>query len=129
MRICLDTSAYSNFRREDNVVVEIISRADWIGIPVTVLGELEAGFRGGSHYTDNKSHLDLFMSHPLVQIIDTTRHIAEIYGEIVEQQKLAGNPLSANDLWVAAATARVGATLVTYDRQFKSLARIGTICL
>lgn len=129
MRICLDTSAYSHFRREDDVVVEIIYRADWIGIPATVLGELEAGFRGGSSYIDNKSHLDGFMSHPLVQLIDTTSHVAEIYGEIVEQQRVTGNPLSANDLWIAAATARVGATLVTYDQQFKSVARIGTICL
>ena len=39
-RICLDTSAYSHFRRGEPRVVEYLDRADWIGVPSIVVGEL-----------------------------------------------------------------------------------------
>lgn len=45
MRLCLDTSAYRHFERGDPQVVELIDRADWLGVPVVVLGELAVGFR------------------------------------------------------------------------------------
>ena len=38
-RVCLDTSAYSNYRRGQSAVVDEIDRADWIGVPCVVLGE------------------------------------------------------------------------------------------
>ncbi len=39
-RFCLDTSAYSNFKRGDPAVVQLIDSADWLGMPSIVLGEL-----------------------------------------------------------------------------------------
>ena len=129
MRICLDTSAYTNFLRGQREVKEIVDRADWIGIPSVVIGELEAGFVLGKRYADNKSFLDRFVAHPIVQILDVTYHVAEIYGEILTQQRLAGEPIPANDLWIAAVTARAGATLLTYNKRFSLISRIGTICL
>ncbi len=42
MRLCLDSSAYSHFKRGDPHVVDLIDRADWLGMPVIVLGELAA---------------------------------------------------------------------------------------
>ena len=129
MRICLDTSAFTNFRRGQQEAKDIIDRADWIGIPSVVIGELEAGFVLGKRYVENKSFLDRFVAHPIVQILDVTYHVAEIYGEIFAHQRRAGKPIPANDLWIAAVAARAGATLLTYDRQFSSISRIGTICL
>ena len=38
-RFCLDTSAYSHFKRGDERVVEIIDGAEWIGMPAIVLGD------------------------------------------------------------------------------------------
>ena len=129
MRICLDTSALTNFRRGQHEARDIIDRADWIGIPSVVIGELEAGFTRGKRYVDNKSFLDRFVAHPIVQILDITYHVAEIYGEIFAQQRRVGEPIPTNDLWIAAVTARAGATLLTYDRHFSLVSRIGTICL
>lgn len=42
-RICLDTSAYSNFQRGQFGAVDVIDTADWIGMPSTTLGELWRG--------------------------------------------------------------------------------------
>lgn len=129
MRICLDTSAYVNYRRGYPEVNELIDRAEWIGIPTVVLGELEAGFRLGTRYTDNKSKLDAFLNHPVVKLLDITHQVAEIYGDIFTQQRLTGKPISTNDMWIASTTARAGATLVTFDKQFALISRIGAICL
>jgi predicted nucleic acid-binding protein len=43
-RYCLDTSAYSHFKRGHPPVVDVIDRADWIGVPSIVVGELWVGF-------------------------------------------------------------------------------------
>ena len=47
-RLCLDTSAYSHFRRGDTRVIDLVDRAERIGMPCVVLGELRAGFTQGS---------------------------------------------------------------------------------
>ena len=129
MRICLDTSAYSYLRRGYDEVANLVYRANWIGVPVTVIGELETGFRYGTRYESNVQHLDDFLRHPWVHIIDVDQEIAEIYGEFHANVLQEGNPIPTNDLWIAAATARVGATLVTFDKQFERIPRIGKIVL
>ena len=78
--------------------------------------------------TINRSWI-VSVAHPIVQILDITYQVAEIHGEIFAQQRLAGKPIPANDLWIAAVTARAGATLLTYDKHFSLISRIGTICL
>ena len=43
-RICLDTSAYSRFKRGEAAAIEVIDEAEWVGVPAVVLGELRTGF-------------------------------------------------------------------------------------
>ena len=47
-RYCLDTSAYSHFKRGDPAVVDLIDRADWLGLPSIALGEIWIGFLLGN---------------------------------------------------------------------------------
>jgi predicted nucleic acid-binding protein len=47
IRYCLDTVAYSHFKRGEETVTAILDRAEWIGVPVIVIGELCAGFAKG----------------------------------------------------------------------------------
>ena len=47
-RLCLDTSAYSNFSRGEPRVVAHLDAAHWIDVPSIVLGELWAGFLGAA---------------------------------------------------------------------------------
>jgi tRNA(fMet)-specific endonuclease VapC len=128
-RICLDTSAYSHFRRGDASVVEIIGTARWVGVPSIVLGELRTGFLLGGQAARNEDELRQFLRHPLVEILDADDDAARIYAEIMVALRKAGTPLPTNDVWVAAVAARDGATVLTYDDHFRMIHRVGSAIL
>lgn len=128
-RYCLDTSAYSHFKRGESQVVDLIDRADWLGVPAIVLGELRLGFLRGSRPEANQAELDAFLAHPLVEELRVDREVSHIYAEIVVSLYKAGTPLPTNDIWIAANAARAGATVITYDRHFRSIQRVGSIVL
>jgi tRNA(fMet)-specific endonuclease VapC len=129
MRYCLDTSAYSHFKRGDPQIVELIDRADWIGIPVIVMGELAVGFRLGSRRETNEAELARFVAHSVVEVLSVSEDVVNLYAGIVVDLKEAGTPLPANDIWIAAIAAHHGATILTYDRHFKSVARVSATIL
>lgn len=126
-RICLDTSAYSNFRRGEPHVVAQIDRAEWIGVPSVVLGELWAGFLAGTRPDENEAGLADFLAHPVVEVVPLDASVARIYGEIFAE--LRGRPLPTNDLWVAAAAVRAGAVVLTFDAHFQVITRVGALIL
>lgn len=129
MRFCLDTSAYSQFKRGDAPVVDLIDRAEWLGIPVVVLGELAVGFRQGKRSHENQSELDQFLANPVVQVLPVEEDMVGFYADIVLDLKKAGTPLPANDIWIAAVAVRHGASVLTYDQHFRSIARVGATIL
>ena len=129
MRLCLDTSAYSHFKRGDVQVVELIDRTDWLGVPVIVLGELAVGFRQGTRLDEYQAELNEFMANPAIQVLSVDEDMVGIYADIVLDLKKAGTPLPANDIWIAAIAVRHGATVLTYDRHFRSIARVAATVL
>ena len=129
IRICLDTSAYSRFRRGEPRVVEYLDRAEWVGVPSIVVGELRAGFQLGSRADDNAGELHEFLSHPYVETLLVDTAVAQIYGEIFSDLRSRGRPLPTNDIWIAATAARSGSTVLTFDKHFESIARVGSIVL
>lgn len=129
MRYCLDTSAYSHFKRGDPQVVDLIDRADWLGVPVIVLGELAVGFRQGTRREMNQAELDRFLANAAVDVVPVTEDVVGFYADIVLDLKKAGTPIPANDIWIAALAARHGATVLTYDAHFGSIARAGATIL
>ncbi len=124
-RVCLDTSAYSNFRRGMPAVVNAVDRAEWIGVPCVVLGEIWAGFIAGSRAERNIAELDDFLAEPLVEVLAVDRDVARIYGEIVVDLRRKGRPLPTNDIWIAATAARFGASVLTFDAHFLEVDRVG----
>ena len=129
MRCCLDTSAYSQFKRGDEQVVELVDRADWVGLPVIVMGELWLGFLLGSRLRRNQAELAEFAGHPAVETLAVDAETARIYAEMVVDLRKAGTPLPTNDIWVAATAARAGATVLTYDAHFAAIKRVGSLVL
>jgi tRNA(fMet)-specific endonuclease VapC len=126
-RYCLDTSAYSHFKRGDARVVELLERAEWIGVPCVVLGELYAGFRAGSRRLQNEAELDEFLSEPVVEQLPVDSHVAMIFGDMVAELRRSGTPMPSNDIWIAATCARAGATLLSFDKHFLNFPRVGAI--
>lgn len=128
-RYCLDTSAYSRFMRGDATVVEALDRAPWIGVPTITMGELRAGFLQGRRSEANEDELQRFLSHPAVHVLpvdaEASRHFALIVGDL----RKAGTPLATNDIWIAAVAAGAGATVLTFDRHFDRMVRVGATIL
>lgn len=124
-RICLDTSAYSHFKRAAPAAVAALDRAKEVGVPSIVLGELRAGFLGGSHAERNRAELRRFLAHPAVRVLDVDDEAASLYAELVDDLKRAGRPLPSNDVWIVALALREGATVLTYDEHFTHMRRVG----
>lgn len=123
-RILLDTSAYSAFKRGHPEVVASVRRAREILLPITVLGELLAGFEAGTRKQANEEELYRFLQSPRVGIVPlleaTARRYAVIYGDL----RRAGRPVPTNDMWIAASAMEHGAELLTTDDDFTAIARI-----
>lgn len=118
-RLILDTSAYSRLRRGHEAVLDTLAAAEVVLVPVTVLGELEAGFELGSRVKENRTVLSEFLGEPFVGVLDTTAAVARRYGQVFARLRRAGTPIPVNDIWIAAATIDSGAHLLTFDRDFR----------
>ena len=128
-RYCLDTSAYSRFCRGEPAVARLLDAATWIGVPAIVLGELWVGFLGGHRLEANTTELRAFLRNPAVETLTLGDQTARIYAEIVVELRAAGTPLPTNDIWIAATAALHGASVVSYDRHFAAITRIGSLVL
>ena len=110
-------------------MVDLIDRAEWLGIPSVVLGELWVGFLLGSRRERNERELEEFLAHPIVEELDVNHEIGRIYAEIVVSLRRPGRPVPSNDIWIAATAAYSGATVLTYDPHFELIQRVGSIVL
>lgn len=128
-RYCLDTSAYSQFKRGEPRVCDLIESADWLGIPSVALGEIWLGFHGGRRLRDNAAELRSFLAAPVVEELVVDHEVAKIYAEITTILRRKGRPIPANDIWIAATAARAGATVLTFDEHFNAIERVGTLVL
>ena len=118
MKILLDTSAYSAFKRNDERVVALVRRSEEIAFSPVVGGELLAGFRWGSRFEKNRDELFEFLAHPRVHLTPLTLTTADRYGRVYRSLREKGAPIPTNDIWVAAQTMETGAELVSLDRHF-----------
>ncbi|MDQ3030818.1 MAG: type II toxin-antitoxin system VapC family toxin [Myxococcota bacterium] len=125
-RLCLDTSAYSHFRRGAEAAVEAIVAARIVYVPSIVLGELRAGFLAGARAERNERELRRFLAEPIVEVLDVDDDASAAYAEIVVELRRAGTPVPTNDVWIAALAARESATVLTYDRHFEWIRRVAS---
>jgi predicted nucleic acid-binding protein len=128
-RLCLDTSAYSNFKRGHAPSVEAITSARTVFVPAVVLGELRTGFLLGQNAEKNERSLTGFLSSPSVEVIEIDDEVASIYAALVVDLRRAGAPLPTNDIWIAACAICEGATVLTYDEHFARIQRVSASIL
>ena len=120
-KIILDTNAYTRLLAGDEDVLDMISTADTLYMSIFVLGELYAGFAGGSKEQENREILNHFLLKPTVKILNATSETAEVFGMVKSKLKTAGTPLPVNDLWIAAHAIETGSTIITFDKHFKKI--------
>jgi tRNA(fMet)-specific endonuclease VapC len=118
-KVLLDTSGYSKLLAGDERILECLAHSGVVYLSVFVLGELHAGFKGGSRERENCRQLQEFLTRPPVRIVNATDSTAEVFGEIKARLRQKGTPLPINDVWIAAHALETGATLISFDRHFK----------
>ena len=128
-RYCVDTSAYSHFQLGDRRVVELVDTAEWVGVPTVTLGELRTGFQQGRRAAENEAELRAFLGSPVVATLVVDEEVSRHYAAMVIDLRRAGTPLPTNDIWIAATAARAGALVLTYDRHFERISRVGSVVL
>ena len=125
-KILLDTNAYTSFLAGDKRVLDALTVADTVFISVIVLGELHAGFRGGTRFHENKAGLERFLDKPTVSPLDVTSETAEIFGQIKNALRKTGTPIPINDVWLAAQTTETGSIIISYDNHFNKVPGLRT---
>jgi len=114
-KIILDTNAYTRLLAGREDVLDIISTAGTLYMSIFVLGELYAGFAGGSKEQENRETLNHFLLKPTVKILNATLETAEVFGMVKSELKAAGTPLPINDL------IETGSIVVTFDKHFNKV--------
>jgi len=123
-KIVLDTNAYTRLLAGEEDVLDVIGTTETVYMSIFVLGELYAGFAGGTKERENKDTLNRFLFKPSVKILNATAETAEVFGAVKQDLKKARTPLPINDVWIAAHALETGSILVTYDGHFKNIAGI-----
>jgi tRNA(fMet)-specific endonuclease VapC len=118
-KILLDTNAYSGFMAGDQIIFDYIVESEVIYFSTIMLGELFAGFHGGSRAPINRKELMSFVSKDGVNVIDATIETSEIFGEIKASLSSQGKMIPTNDIWIASHAIETGSKLITYDTHFK----------
>lgn len=116
--VLLDTNAYASFKRADSEIMEVIQRAELIGISPIVIGELFAGFDGGNKARQNRIELKEFMESTRVRVYSITLDTSHFFSQIFCALKKKGKPIPANDLWFAAQALEHGCVVCTHDKHF-----------
>ena len=120
-RILIDTNIYVAFKKNDKQVLKVLKNVDFIGIGVTALAELYAGFAGGSKKSTSCEELDAFLRSPRVSICNHDETTAEFYATIFHSLKKNGTPIPTNDIWIAATAMKMGLALFTLDAHFSQI--------
>ncbi len=119
--IVVDTNAYTRLLAGAEEVLDVVGSADIVYMSIFVLGELYAGFAGGTKKRGNRDTLDRFLQKPTVKILNATSKTAKIFGMVKQDLKKAGTPVPINDVWIASHALETGSTLITYDSHFKKI--------
>jgi predicted nucleic acid-binding protein len=119
VKLALDTNAYRALGDGDPDLAENMRRAEAVGLPIVVLGELWFGFVNGSKLRENSETLERFLATPRVRILQLDEQTARGFGEIATSLRQAGIAIQQNDIWIAALCKQHGFALATRDSGFE----------
>lgn len=124
MRVALDTNRITDLFRGDLELAEQLGTAEEVWIPLFALGEIKAGFQGGTPQRRNESLLNRLLAKPTVGVLLPSRETAEIYARIFVQLRRAGAPVPDSNLWIAALALEHDLVLITRDRHFERIPQV-----
>jgi tRNA(fMet)-specific endonuclease VapC len=108
MKVCLDTNAYSNLRRGNIKILELLNASEEVIVPAAAYAELMYGFIRGERFAENESELNSFLSEDRVTLQPATPSIAERWAYVKAILARSGTPIPDNDIWIAATAGDLG---------------------
>lgn len=122
--ILLDTNAYTGLINGDSKILEYLAQADTIYISTIMLGELYAGFYGGSKFDWNCNILQDFLGKETIKIVVVSQGTANIFGRIKNELRQNAAMIPLNDIWIAAHAIETDSTLLTFDKHFGNISNL-----
>jgi predicted nucleic acid-binding protein len=125
LEVILDTNALSAAADREPAALQLIARAELVGIPVIVLGEYRIGIIESRRRVEYEMWLRQMIGAATIFNIDeeTAGHFADIS---VELRKI-GRPIPTNDIWIAAICRQYGLPVISRDRHFDYVRRLRRI--
>ena len=120
MRVALDT----NRLQGDAHLAKWLGLCEEVWIPLFVLGEIKAGFEGGTQRNRNEILLHKLLAKTTVHLLLPSVETADYYAHLFIQLKRAGTPIPDNDLWIAALMLQHNLLLFTRDRHFQHVPQL-----
>jgi tRNA(fMet)-specific endonuclease VapC len=120
-RYLLDTNIVSDVMRNPEGPAELAlrERADEeIGISLIVKGEVLFGLVRNANAKGRK-RFDVLLD--AIEVWPMQEGVADIYGQVRAAMEKSGDKMGPNDMWIAAHSLSLDATLVTDDRRFHSV--------
>ncbi len=127
MRVAIDTNRLTDLFKGDADLASYLGTCDEVWLPFVVLGEIKAGFYGGTRQAQNELLLSRLQSRETVRILYASRETAEQYARLFAQLKRAGKPVPDNDLWIAALALENDLALLTRDGHFNQIPQLRRI--
>lgn len=118
----LDTNAISALLEDDEGLHARIAAEPALYLPVIAIGEFRFGLLGSRLRETLEEKLAALIRRGVV--LDVTEATTRHYAELRQALKLAGTPIPANDLWIAALARQHAFRVLTRDAHFDHVAGI-----
>ena len=118
----LDTNALSAFIDGDDALGRVLRVQPRAAIPVIVLGEFRYGIAQSRHRKTYEAWLTANLSR--FDILDVTEETAKAYASVRSQLKRSGDPIPANDAWIAALAVQYRLPILSRDHHFDAVAGV-----
>lgn len=119
--LCMDTNAYTAYRKGSREMLSVIFAASHVWIPAVVLGELRFGFVNGNRNPANELLLEQFLESPNVSVANVVASTSRDYALLSRQLRVIGLPVPTNDIWIAAAAKEIDCPILTLDAHFRRI--------
>lgn len=115
----IDTNVYSAANKGNKVAISVIKESSIVLMPIIVVGELRAGFLGGTRKEKNSKVLDQFLVDERVELVGINIETSEYYAELAVFARRSGRVLANNDIWIAAIALENKMPFATFDKDFE----------
>jgi len=108
--------------RNDETIAQFLDEAEIVYLSTIVVGELLAGFKGGTMERQNRLYLkDFIKKGGKTVIAPVGTETAERFALVKDALRRKGRPIPVNDIWIAAQCMERGAILLSRDQHFSAI--------